>query len=254
MVLFLGLAPFARCDDPVWQELKQKHFIVYYVGNRAFAEKVGRTAERHYDKIGRDLGFTRHGDFWLWDRRARIYIYGSRAEFRRGAGAPDWAAGKADPGKRLIATWQGSAAFLDSVLPHEMTHLIFMEFIGFKNNIPLWLNEGVAQWEDVLRREGTVRLARQLRAHGSLTPLVRLMTQDVRTIGDTAQAAAFYAQSVSLVGFMIECYGSSRFRTFCGHLRDGKSVDDALRFTYSSEIRNIEMLETEWHEYLEELK
>lgn len=34
-----------------------------------------------------------------------------------------------------------------------MTHLIFIEFVGFDKVIPLWLNEGVAQWEDRSKRD-----------------------------------------------------------------------------------------------------
>jgi hypothetical protein len=55
---------------------------------------------------------------------------------------------------------------------------------------------------------------------------------------------------VSLVDFLVRKYGSLRFRTFCGHVRDGKSVDGALRFTYPESIRNMDALEKAWREYV----
>jgi hypothetical protein len=250
-VLVLATAASLRGQDDAWNEIKAKHFLVYYVGEREFAERVARSAEEDYSKIAQDLGFTRHDNFWLWDRRAKIYIYRARADFTRATGAPKWAAGKADYQARLIATYEGSETFIDSVLPHELTHLIFMEFVGFTADIPLWLNEGVAQWEDALARDRALRLVRGLHADKRLTPLTRLMTVTVGDVGSTGQAVAFYAQAVSLVGFMIEKHGSAQFRVFCGELRDGKSVEDALRFTYPGTIRSMESLETEWHQHLE---
>lgn len=253
LVLFLSLcaaAPLRAADNP-WREIKQKHFIIHYVSSREFAEQVGRTAEKYYRKIARDLGFARHDKFWLWERRARIYIYRSRADFTHATGSPKWAAGKADYEARTIATYEGSTTFINSVLPHELTHLIFMEFVGFERDIPLWLNEGVAQWEDDTQRDKAIGLARYLHFRKRLTPVRRLMTVNVGDVESTGQAVAFYSQAVSLVGFMIEKYGSSRFRTFCGQLRDGKPVEDALRFTYPGTIRSIEALETEWHQHLE---
>ena len=53
-----------------------------------------------------------------------------------------------------------------------------------------------------------------------------------------------------MVGFMIEEHGSERFRVFCGHLRDGKTMDDALRFTYPSRMRNLLELEAAWKKHL----
>lgn len=235
-----------------WKEIKKKHFIIYYVNDREFAQRVGSKAEGYYTKIGKDLGFTRRDNFWLWDNRAKIYIYSSRESFIKASGAPVWAAGKANPKQRLIATYQGSKRFIDSVLPHEMTHLIFMEFIGFKKSIPLWLNEGVAQWEDFSRRDDVLSFVKVIFTKGRLIPLAQLVNLDVRKVDDAGIALVFYAQSVSVVDFMITKYGADRFRKFCGQLRDEKSVDEALQFTYPKEVSTIESLEKSWHGYLKD--
>jgi hypothetical protein len=248
----LCLTTLAPAAESKWQELKLKHFIIHYAQDAAFAKRVGRKAESYYDSIMRDLGMARHDGFWLWDRRARIVIYPNHETFVKGTRAPSWAAGKAVASERLIATYRGSDEFLDSVLPHEMTHLIFNEFLGFEREVPLWLNEGVAQWEDQLNRKRTLAFVLRLHAGGKLMPLSELTRLDVRKVKARGQAATFYAQSVSLVGFLIEKYGSRRFRQFCGHLRDGKTLDEALRFTYPGQIRNIEALEQVWHRHLED--
>ena len=251
-MLFVSTVCVAVDKKPGWKEIKKKHFVIYYVDDRGFAQQVASKAEVYYTKIGKDLGFTRRDNFWLWDSRAKIYIYSNRESFVQASGAPVWAVGKANPKQRLIATYQGSKGFIDSVLPHEMTHLIFMEFIGFTKSIPLWLNEGVAQWEDFSKRDDVLAFVKVMYAKGGLIPLAQLVKLDVRKVDDAGIALTFYAQSVSVVGFMITKYGSTRFRKFCGQLRDGKSVDDALQFTYSKEISTIELLEKSWHGYLKD--
>ena len=60
----------------------------------------------------------------------------------------------------------------------------------------------------------------------------------------------FYIEAVSLVGFLIEHYGASSFTDFCRQLRDGKSLEEALKFTYPTHITGIEELESAWLEYL----
>ena len=61
----------------------------------------------------------------------------------------------------------------------------------------------------------------------------------------------YYIQSVSLVGFLIEKYGSTSFADFCRELRDGKNVEDALRSAYPTHIRSLREFEDRWREYLE---
>ena len=236
----------APSDEVPWQLLKGKHFLVSYQKDKAFAHKVLQRAESDYDRITQELGFTRRDGFWLWDRRVRILIYPSRNAYITQAGAPAWAAGQANYVERTISTFRGSDDFVNSVLPHEMTHLIFREFVGFDSDIPLWLDEGIAQWEDKSNREKALKLARRLYRRGELMSLETLTNTDVRSATSGRRAVEFYAQSVSLVGFMITDHGATRFRKFCGHLRDGKTIEDALRFTYPSSMRNLKQLETAW--------
>jgi hypothetical protein len=76
------------------------------------------------------------------------------------------------------------------------------------------------------------------------------MRMDVQKLIADGKAGEFYAQSVSLVGFLIEQHGSERFRIFCGQLRDRKDLEDALRFAYPESLRNIVDLERAWKKYM----
>ncbi len=235
-----------------WQVVRGRHFLVHYRGDQAFAEKVAGRAEEYYDSITKDLGFARYDNFWLWENRVSILIYPSKGEFAGATGAPVWAIGKAEYSRKTISTYAGGETFVDSVLPHEMTHLIFRDFIGFKGDIPLWLNEGVAQWEEPAKRANLARYHARLSADNACIPFDRLMAMDVKQVTASGRASDFYSQAMSMVGFLITRHGSAKFRTFCGEIRDGRSLDDSLRFAYPGVLRNIKEFEKAWKKYLTE--
>jgi hypothetical protein len=139
---------------------------------------------------------------------------------------------------------------LNVSLPHELAHLILRDFVGLDTEIPLWIEEGVAQWAGSDDRERLVARAVRLERSGLSIPLGKLTRYNVASLDGRSSAAIFYAQAASLVGFLIEEYGGRRFRTLCGHLRDAKTVDEALRFTYPAPLRNLEGLEQAWTEHL----
>lgn len=236
--------------EDAWQELKGKHFVVYYMEDEKAARATLNRAENYYKTITADLGFTRHDRFWLWEKRVSIRLYQSREAFVKDTSAPAWAAGAANHDKREISGVENMTSFVDGVLPHEMTHLMFREFIGLGEDMPVWLNEGVAMWEEAGRRkdarEATAGLARSNR----LIPLRKLMAMDVRKSDDTGLVTVFYAESIALVGYLIEEHGSDRFGKFCRGIRDGSGLEEALRLSYPAEIGTVEKLETEWKAYL----
>lgn len=233
-----------------WQVIKSQHFLVYYVQDKAFAGDVSRSAERYYRKIASDLGYSRYDKFWQWDDRVKIYIYPDHEQFLKGEGIPRaWAQGVAKYDEKTIASFRWNENFLTSLVPHELTHLIFRDFVGFPasgGGIPLWIDEGVAQWEEKAKKAEAKEIARQIiKTHGYI-PIRRLTTLDVRGVDDTALAGIFYAQSISVVGFLIEEYGGRRFTQFCRNLRDGKSVDASLSSAYGNSMSSVEDLERKW--------
>ena len=233
-----------------WRVHKSTHFKIHYVDGQDFAREVADRAERYYRQIAYDLGFTRHDNFWLWDNRASIYLYASRKAFIAARKTPDWAVGVANHDGREIASYAGKDAFLRSILPHELTHLIFRDFIGFDGDAPLWLDEGIAQWQEDGARDRTHRLTSALFLSKGALALRVLTSLDVRKVENENLARVFYAQSASLVGFLIERHGRKSFGKLCRQLRDGKPLNEALSFTYPLKLRNIGVLEKKWVAYL----
>ncbi|MFH1189725.1 MAG: peptidase MA family metallohydrolase [Candidatus Omnitrophota bacterium] len=232
-----------------WQELKGEHFEVFYLEDAKFAQDVLTKAERYYERIASDLGYSRYDNFWQWDKRAKIYVYRTHEEFLKATGKKSWIYGTAIYSERKIISYRWSQGFLDVLLPHELSHLIFRDFVGFKGAVPLWLDEGVSQWEETNKRKWAEYTVKKLIRSGNYIPLAELTRLSSGSENDFTVSAKLYSQAVTLVGYLIGKYGSDKFAQFCRGLRDGKNVDEALAYAYVDSIRNITELEKGWLDY-----
>ena len=274
LVFFSGIVSRKPCAQE-WREIGGEHFIVYFGQDEKFAKDVSEKAETYYGRIATDIGYPRYSEFWTWEKRVKIYIYPDHDSFLKATGQPKWSQGMADYRNKRIVSYAWSRGFVESLLPHEMAHLIFRDFVGFRGEVPLWLDEGVAQWAEEPKRGQIKAYARHLYANDQLLSVVDMMKLDVRRVtendrlyirssktkqneagvlflsGDTL-INTYYLQSASLVGFLIERYGSDNFAEFCRQLREGKSLEEAFRFSYPTHIRSVSDLEERWREYLEQ--
>jgi len=239
------------CQATEWQELRGDHFIIYYEkGSDSFVKDVLRQAEHDYSQIASDLGYVRYANFWQWENRVKIFIYPDQDSFLKATGQPSWSIGTANYTKKQISGFSGCAQFKTDTLAHEIAHLVFRDFVGFVGEVPLWLDEGVAQRQEKSKRELINYYARTLYEKNKLLPLKSLTEMDVRRVAEGAQAQDFYIQAASLVSFLIERFGVDNFTNFCRQLRDGKSLDEALRFAYAGSLGSLDELERKWLKYV----
>jgi len=269
----------ALAVEQKWQEAGSEHFIVYFFDNEKFAKEVLDKAEIYYKDIAVFLGYPRYSEFWIWDNRAKIHIYKKHQDYIKATGAPEWTQGLANYKARSISSYAWSKGFTDSLLPHEMAHLIFRDFVGFKGEIPLWLDEGVAQWAEAAKRNQMKKMAKDYYMSDKLLLLTDMMKLNINNIKDDNKIYlsirrtlttdnkeavliitldelinTYYLQGFSLAGFLIERYDSTDFAHFCRQLRDGKSLEEALRFAYPTAFRSLNELELRWRKYLEDEK
>ena len=246
--VFLLLACTIYAQD--WKEEKGRHFIVCYMENEERAKGIAVRAETYYTDIMDELGFKRYDEFWLWEKRVHIKVYPDTQAFQLATGSPKWAIGEADYANRTISGAADEKEFLDTLLPHEMTHLMLRDFMGFGIEIPLWLDEGVATWIAKDRRKDAMPMCvRMMKAH-CLVPVIQLVVMNVGQETTTDRAKQFYAESTSLVDYLMTSFGSERFDVFCRALRDGTKTEDCLKKAYGSDCATFSQLETGWLQWL----
>ncbi len=248
--VFLSVISSFSSDQTNWQELKGSHFITYFVKDEALAKEVLDKAEIYYKEIADRLGYARYWKFWLWEQRVKIYICPDKAAYLSSTHQPQWSGGFADYKNKRIVTYRWDEGFLDSFLPHEIAHLILRDFIGFNPEIPLWLDEGVAQWAEEAKRINSEQNMKKIVEDKKYIPLYEFTKMDIRTTKDTKLAELYYMQSISLVEFFIERYGSDGFIELCRRLRDGKTLAEALRSSSSFRLKDLDELERQWTEYV----
>ncbi|MDP1853362.1 MAG: peptidase MA family metallohydrolase [Candidatus Omnitrophota bacterium] len=230
-----------------WNESRSEHFIVYFRAiPEDFIDEVKNDAEEYYKSITENLGFARY-NFWLWDKRAKFYIYNDSGDYIRQTNQPAWSAGAVHYQEKIIMTYPQMAGFFDSVMPHELGHIIFREFIGGGSKIPLWFEEGVASYQERSKRLGADKIVIQAINDKNFIPLEDLSKMDIRNSFNKAAVELFYAEAISVVSFIISEFGKEHFGWFCRDIRDGKAFEDALwRFN----CRDLAALNKRWTEYL----
>jgi hypothetical protein len=239
---------FVSAAEPGWREEKSEHFIIVYQNvPKSFVKDVVDSAEEQYQKTITTLGFTRYQG-WTWDKRVRIVIYDSQAAYAKSS-HNSWSAGEVNVAAKFIVTFPSESGFFDSLLPHELGHIVFREGVGAYNNIPLWMEEGVAMYQERSRRLGADEDVRALIEEGSFIPLEVLDQMALRSSTDRATVHAFYAEAASLVGFLINKYEVYRFARLCRALREGQGFELALKKSYM-EIPDLAALERAWRKYL----
>ncbi len=234
-----------------WRQRRSRHFEIYYKDvPDDFIDSVEESAEKYYEDITRDLGFTRYQN-WSYDNRATIYIYNDREDYIKNARQKGWSHGAAFARLKMIHTFPSAHGFFDSTLPHELGHIIFREFIGYDTAVPLWLEEGVAMFQEKGKRWGATKYVKEAMESGRFLTLHHLSGMRLYGNSDRQLVDLFYAESASIVYYLMVEQGEMRFVRFCRKLRQGQPFESALRSAYSR-FRDLEDLNRNWMKYIKD--
>jgi hypothetical protein len=244
--LLCSPARAATLEESFWNVKKSTHFAVYYkaTGSSDYASDVLRYAEKYYDNITEDLGFRRF-DFWTWEKQCKIYLYSTAKEYHDATGQPAWSGAAAYLKERTIKTFVRREEFLETILPHEMAHLVFREFAGYETQLPLWLDEGIASLQEEKNRKSHLLIATVLVRSNVFIPLQKLT--NIRREG-LVMPGVFYAEAAALIEFLLEKYGREKFVDYCRKLRDNNSWQSALKDIYK--FKDLSEMNDKWIRFL----
>lgn len=220
-----------------------RHFVVYEEGAEV-SDELADTLEMLHGNIMLDLvAFSP----WTRDRKVFIYYAQTGATYRRLTGRPEWSGGAASLSERKIYVYKSDEAF--GILAHELTHIYFDSFFPPERPSPLWLSEGVATYIQSDRGYATPNWLLQnlkLLEGGSGFKLADLVRIENMQGAEEDNVRLWYAQSYSLVRFLMKMKAGDAFYVFCKELRDGKPANQALYRAYGMPYNKLSSLEYAW--------
>ena len=231
-----------------WFLKETEHFSIFYT-DLAQAKIVSDKAEYYFEKIAYDLGY--EGQI-KWKTKCQVYVVESvdkwKSFLKKIGFNPELVGGFVPNYKeREMFLCVLSDGYLAVTFPHELTHLIFRDIAG-KNTIPLWLNEGLANYEASVTSVSNELLAKYIKegAHILLGDLLRIGTYPE----GKKMRELFYAQSEKLVEFLITQHGRKKFRRFCDLILKDKSFKDSLFISHKGDFEDIEDFNIQLIEYI----
>ena len=207
--------------------------------NRSTAFDLSKTLSQARRDVGRDLNYRpRH--------KIVVLIY-SEEDFAQVRRVPDWVAGIYDGKIRVPFPINPTAqATVKPTLYHEYTHALIHDMTN--NRCPVWLNEGIAEYQEAKLRPASLNGLRAAVRNDRLVPLVNLDAGFKSPDPETAALA--YQQSYSIVYFLAKKYGFFRIRRTLEQLGRGENFEDALE----QEFRlSVAQLEKQWKRWLPSL-
>jgi len=231
-----------------WYKKETENFVIFYRDIEQ-AKIVSDKAEYYFEKITYDLGYENE---IKWKDKGQVYIVENTDKWRdflKDIGFNPDLVGGFVPNYKEKEMFLGalSDGYLAVTFPHELTHLIFREIAG-QSTIPLWLNEGLANYEASLTSMSNKMLIKYIKQgnHILLGDLLRMSNypegKEMREL--------FYAQSEKLVEFLITQYGRKKFRNFCELILKDRSFHDSLFEVYRDDFKDIEDFNIKLVEYI----
>ena len=193
-------------------------------------------AEDDYQRVMADTGLFSFKPEGLYP----VFLYKDLQEYLEKTDAPRWSGGIT--AGNAIYTFDGPR--MARTLAHEITHLVFHEYMG-EGQYLRWFNEGLAVYEE--SRAGNAEDKKEIEdwmasshdAPMTFGVMVSYVPGDSRT-------AKWYGQSASVARFLVEVGGRTNVERFLTLMKSGASLDTALANAFPTLCDGLGSLEKRW--------
>jgi len=226
-----------------WRNLTEGNITIFwYRGDDAFVRELMDSCQEGLARLTEQFGV-------YPGRPISIYIYASSAELRGAMIFPqEWTGGTAfiEFGIIAIGISPDSLDWGKDALVHELTHLVVHQLVFSPyGSLPLWLDEGLAMYnEGELDPDLNYYLEKAI-SEGSLLSVRSLCSP---FSSDLDKAYLSYAESYSLVEYLLDSYGGEKMLHLLTLFKRGSTYDEALTGAYGFTISE---LDARWRESLE---
>jgi len=232
-------------DDPRhdWQVLSEGQITMYwYEGDRSFADALMSAAQDGLELLHRNIGVHLSNPI-------EIYIYANSRDLQNAMIFPqEWTGGVAYPGYSTIAIGidPGYLSWGMRSIVHELTHLVVHQMTDNPYlDLPVWLDEGLAMYmEGPLEDSFVYYLGKAIENDALIS--VKSLASPFSAYADLSYLS--YAQSYSLVHYLISSYGQEKMLELLTVFSQGSGYDDAFEKVYGFDI---EGLDKKWNDYID---
>ena len=223
-----------------WQSLHSttpqgsKISLFWYEGSNSFAMELMDTCEEGLARLTQDIGT-------YPEKPIKIYIYASSDDLKGALIYPwEWTGGVAFTTFSTIAIGISPSA-LDwgtRAMVHELTHLVVHQatFSPY-GQLPLWLDEGLAMYNE---GELDSNLSSYLEDAIAKDELISVRSLCSPFSAYTDKASLSYAQSYSLVKYLLDNYGQESMLDLLTIFKQGSTYDEALTNVYGFDIDGLD--------------
>ncbi|MFH1836529.1 MAG: hypothetical protein ABH862_00250 [Candidatus Omnitrophota bacterium] len=222
-----------------WDRCKSTHFVIYYHPSidKDYIKEFSRKCEEYHDTITDRLGFKRV-NFWLWEDRAKVFIYKDRESYVKGTGREAWSGASVYYKEKVLNTFFFEGDFFDVILPHEISHIILREAIGVKTRVPLWFEEGVACANE---KDSLARYLMVVKRIVEKNEFISLRYLDAISYGGVMVPRTFYPTAAAVIIFLFENnkWGKSKFTELCSELKEIRTYREETFYGVLNKVYGI---------------
>jgi hypothetical protein len=225
-------------DRFVWNTLNGDVVRVHWVeGDQAFGRRALKIGDDAVAASAKLLGVTESApiDFFIYADQQAFYD-------ALGPATRENVGGQAHPDIRtlfaLITPADIGASWVESVIPHELTHVVFQTAVDNPyHDPPRWLNEGLAVYQSDGYTDSDRSQVQHAAATGTIIPL-----DGLAGAFPTTQDRFFlaYAESVSTVDRIIRINGRDALVKLIRSYHDGVSDDEAFQAALGRDVAGFE--------------
>lgn len=224
-----------------WQNINDGPLTLYwYEGDKSFAQELLDAGVQALNKLAGDTNSR-------LERPVTVYIYASSRDLQGSMIFPnEWTGGVAFTEFSTIAIGV-STDQLDwgkDALAHELGHMYTHQhtFSPYGESLPTWLDEGLAMYAESKKDAYLEKTFQKAIAENELISL-RSLSSPFSAIPEVAYIS--YAQSLSVVEYLISNYGREDIFQLLTSIKEGQTCDQALTAIYGFDQ---DRLEAKWRE------
>jgi hypothetical protein len=160
----------------------------------------------------------------------QVFLYANQNDLRSslGAGSAQWVGGETLPAYHVVLLLASSADPVQAQrsIAHEMTHIAVAAGDNPFGPLPSWLDEGLAM---VAEGEPDAPSVQALQAAAQSHRLLSIASISGNLPETTDQVVLAYAESDSIVRFLVRTYGNGKLNALIGAFRQGATEDEAFQ-------------------------